>query len=85
MQRFDYTVQDANGLHARPAGLLVREKRKYSSRVTLTANGKTADAGNLLALMGLGIKKGTRVTVEADGADETACAAALKAFFEQQL
>ena len=40
MQRFTYTITDAEGIHARPAGLLVKEVKKYQSTVTIDKNGK---------------------------------------------
>lgn len=85
MQHFDYVIRDEIGLHARPAGLLVQEARKYKSRITLSANGKTVEATRLMALMGMCVKCGTSVSVEIIGEDENSCAAALKAFFEQNL
>ena len=43
MKEFTYVIQDAEGLHARPAGLIVKLAQAMDSRVTLTANEKTAD------------------------------------------
>lgn len=85
MKRFEYTIQDECGLHARPAGMLVKEARQYQSHVTLSANGKTADATKLLALMTMGIRCGTSVSVEVEGPDEEACIRALQDFFEQNM
>ena len=47
MKTFDYTIKDAMGIHARPAGLLVKEAAKYESKVSLTKDGKTVDAARL--------------------------------------
>ena len=35
MKTFDYTIKDALGIHARPAGLLVKEVGKYQSKIWL--------------------------------------------------
>ena len=35
MKQFNYTIQEAVGIHARPAGLLVKEVKKYKSTVTV--------------------------------------------------
>lgn len=40
MKTFQYTIQDALGIHARPAGLLVKEAKKFQSAITLEGNGK---------------------------------------------
>ena len=53
MKEFTYVIQDAEGLHARPAGLIVKLAQAMDSRVTLTANEKTADCKRLFAVMKL--------------------------------
>ena len=58
MKSFNYTVKDEVGIHARPAGLLVKEVKKYASKVTITKDGKSADASKLMAVMSLGVKCG---------------------------
>lgn len=85
MQKFEYTITDEAGLHARPAGKLVQQAKRFSSRVTISANGKECDATRLMALMGMGVKRGTRVAVAVEGGDEETCAAALEAFFKENL
>lgn len=85
MLSFDYVITDEVGLHARPAGLLVKEAKKYESKVVIKKEGKTADAAKLMAVMGLGVKCGQTVQVEVSGADEDVACEALKAFFEENL
>ena len=69
MKSFTYTITDEVGIHARPAGLLVKEAKKYGSVVRIEKEGKSAEAGKLMALMGLGVKKGDTVTVTVEGED----------------
>lgn len=85
MKQFNYVITDEIGIHARPAGLLVKEAKAFSSKITIAANGKTADAAKLLALMQLGAKKGTEVVVTVDGADEDAAIAKMEAFMKENL
>ena len=85
MKTFDYTIKDELGIHARPAGLLVKEAKKFESECTITKDGKTKKLTQLMMLMSLGVKQGDTVTIEADGADEDAAIAALKEFFEANL
>lgn len=85
MTSFMITVGHESGMHARPAGELVKMARQFESRITVTANGKAAEATRLMALMALGINKGHRVQVCAEGIDETAACAAMKVFFETNL
>lgn len=71
MIEFNYTVKDEIGLHARPAGLLVKEAKKFNSDINIiTDNGKSANAKKLFALMSLAIAKGDNITVTIDGSDE---------------
>ena len=54
MKEFQYTVKDACGIHARPAGLLVKVAKGFASTATLEKGGKTCDLRKLMALMGMG-------------------------------
>lgn len=86
MKQFEYTVKDPLGIHARPAGMLVKEAKAFAdTAVTITKNGTTVKATQLMKLMSLGVKNGDVVTVTADGANEDAAIVALKAFFEANL
>lgn len=85
MKQFDYVITDEVGIHARPAGLLVKAAKAVASKVTLTANGKSADASKLIAIMSLGVKKGQNVTVTVEGDDEDAAAESLEKFFKENL
>ena len=85
MKTFEYTIKDELGIHARPAGLLVKEAKKFESECTITKDGKTKKLTQLMMLMTLGVKQGDTVTVSVDGADEDAAVASLKEFFENNL
>lgn len=86
MKQFDYTIKDPIGIHARPAGLLVKEAKACAGTVvTITKNGTTVTATQLMKLMGLGVKHGDVVTVQAEGANEEAAIAALSDFFNKNL
>ena len=85
MKSFSYTVKDELGIHARPAGMPVKEVKNFQSKVTLEKDGKSVDASRLMAVMGLCVKCGQDVQVEIDGADEEAAFEGMKAFFEENL
>ena len=85
MKSFEYTITDPVGIHARPAGILVKEIKKYASTVTVIKGEKEVNALKLMALMGMGIKQGDTVRVTIDGADEDAAAAAIEEFFKANL
>ena len=70
MKSFSYTVKDELGIHARPAGMLVKEVKNFQSKVTLEKDGKSVDASRLMAVMGMGVKKNQTVTVTVEGDGE---------------
>ena len=85
MKQFEYTVTEPVGIHARPAGLLTKEAKKYKSTITLTKDGKSVNVLKLMALMGLGVKCGDTVSVTVEGEDEETAAPAMEAFFKAHL
>ena len=85
MKNFSYVIKDEIGIHARPAGLLVKEAKKYASKIVIRANGKSAEATRLMAVMGMGVKCGQTVEVEITGDDEETAFEGMKAFFEENL
>ena len=85
MKNFNYIIKDEVGIHARPAGLLVKEAKKYQSKVVIVKDGKKAEATKLMALMGLGVKCGDAVDVEITGEDEDNAYEEIKTFFENNL
>ena len=85
MKKFEYTIKDAEGIHARPAGLLVKEAKKYESKIMLNKDGKSVEARKLMAVMSLGVKSGQVVEVEITGEDEETAFEGMKVFFEENL
>lgn len=85
MIKFNYVITDEIGIHARPAGLLAKTAKSVSSKVVIKVNGKEADAIKLMAVMGLGIKHGTEITVEITGEDEAEASTKIEEFFKANL
>ena len=82
---FDYSITDPVGLHARPAARLAKLAGQYDCAVTLSANGKTASAKDLVEIMKLGAAKGTVLSVSAEGPDAQAALQAVKQYLVQRL
>ena len=85
MKEFTHVIADPLGLHARPAGQLVKACAGFASTVTITAPTGKADAKRLMAVMRLAAKQGMELTVTVDGADEEKAAAELQAFLSANL
>ena len=85
-REFEFTFNNENGLHARPAGELVQKVKEFSSEVTIEVPrlNKTAKADKLFTLMGLGVKKGEKVNVVVSGANCVDEANKLKSFMEEK-
>ena len=82
MKSFEYTITEPVGLHARPAGMLNKEARKYKSAILVHKGGKSANVLRLMALMQLGVKFGDTVTVTIEGEDEETVAPIVEEFFK---
>ena len=85
MKEFDYIITDPEGIHARPAGLLVKEASRFQSDIQLKKDGKSGDAKRIFAVMALAAKKGETITVTVNGEDEAEAAAAMEAFLKDNL
>lgn len=85
MKTFTYTIKDDLGIHARPAGLLVKTAKNFNSEITIAKDGKSVNALKLMALMGLGVKCRDTITVTVSGEDEESAASAMEEFFKSNL
>ena len=56
MRDFTYVIKDPVGLHARPAGLLVKKAGGFASRITIESEGKSAEAKKLIFKVGDEVK-----------------------------
>mgnify|MGYP004535676941 FL=1 len=85
MKTVTHVIADPLGLHARPAGLLVKLAGDFESAIVVTTSTGTADAKRIMALMRLGAKQGTLLTVTCSGPDEEAAAEAIRRFLTDHL
>ena len=85
MKEFTYTIKDELGIHARPAGLLVKEAAAFPCAVTITKDGKEVDAKRIFGVMGLGVKCGQEITLKTDGEKEEEAMETLSKFLEENL
>lgn len=85
MKEFKYTIKDELGIHARPAGILVKEAASFPCSVTIEKGGKEVDAKRILGLMSLGVKCGEEITLKCDGEDEDQAIEALSKLLEENL
>lgn len=85
MKEFNYTITDPEGIHARPAGELVKAAKAFSCSIKLVKDGKAGDCKKIFGIMGLAVKKGQEVTLTFDGEDEEAACEAIREFMKKNL
>ena len=85
MKEFKYVITDELGIHARPAGLLVKEAAKFQADIKIKKGEKEAGAKRIFGIMGLAAKKGDEIVLTADGADEADAIAAIEEFLKANL
>ena len=85
MKEFRYVITDQEGIHVRPAGLFVKEAAQCQCNVTISADGKVADAKRIFSVMGLGVKKDQEIVLTTEGADEDEAIEKLSTFLKENL
>lgn len=85
MTKFSYTIKDEFGIHARPAGLLVKEAEKFDSSITLKLSENTADAKRIFSIMSLGVKHGDTIEISIEGPDENEAKNKIEEFLTNNL
>ena len=85
MKQFTYIITDEAGIHARPAGLLVKEAAKFASTTTIAKGAKKGDLKRIFGVMGLDVQQGDEVTVRVQGNDEAVAAAEFERFLKVHL
>jgi phosphocarrier protein HPr len=85
MKSFSYVITDNEGIHARPAGELVKLCKQFQSAITISKGEKSGKATKILAVMSLGATKGSTVDFTIEGPDEDAACEAVEAFMKENL
>jgi phosphocarrier protein len=67
-----YVITDPEGIHARPAGELVKTAKEFNCKITLSKDGKLGDCKKIFGIMALAVKNGNEITMTFDGDDEEA-------------
>jgi phosphocarrier protein len=66
----DVYINNQIGLRARPATFFIQKANEFKSSIQVEKEERRVNAKSLLGVLSLGITKGTKVTLVADGADE---------------
>lgn len=85
MKTIEYTITDELGIHARPAGMLVKEAAKWKSEIKVASPKKEVDAKRIMGVMSMGAKQGDSLRVTITGEDEVEAAEAIELFLRKNL
>ncbi len=77
MKTINHTIKDPNGIHARPAGVIVNTAKKFSSDITILKDDKKGDCKRIFSVMGMSLRCGDTFRIEISGNDEDAAECAL--------
>ena len=83
MKEFEFVVTNPQGIHARPAGLLVKEAKKFESNISVFKGARKGDLKKIFTVMALGVKQCESIKVLVEGADEEQAASAVEAFLKE--
>jgi len=85
MTELKYTITDELGIHARPAGLLVKKCGEFKSDIRMGRPDKMVDAKRVIGVMTLAMKCGDELHLTFDGPDEAEASAAVEVFLKENL
>ncbi len=74
-------VNNPQGIHARPADLIVRLAKQYQANIEFVKDNYRVDGKSILNLMTLAAEQGTQLVIEAEGPDALAALEALSELF----
>lgn len=66
----DFVITNEQGIHARPATMLVQKASEFISDIEITFNGVTTDMKSIMGVLSLGVTRGSLITVRITGEDD---------------
>jgi phosphocarrier protein HPr len=85
MKESKVVIKNENGLHARPAGYIVKEASKYKSKISIIKNEKVGNAKSVISVMAMVALKNDEIIIRAEGEDEDLAVSALVELIENIL
>ena len=81
----DFVILAPQGMHARPAAILLKLAKQFRSEIDLKKDGKQVPLKSMLNILACSIKCGDTVSVIIHGEDEADAALAMENFFTRDL
>ncbi|MCS0787449.1 phosphocarrier protein HPr [Cytobacillus firmus] len=79
-----FTIVDKEGIHARPATLLVQTANKYNSDTSIEFNGSKGNLKSIMTIMTLGIHQGAKIKISTSGPDGNEALAAIEEVLKRE-
>ena len=70
MLQGQFTLLNSEGLHARPAGIIVKTSNEFQSKIEIVVDGNRVNGKSMMSLLGLGLEGGAQFELCVHGADE---------------
>ena len=84
MTEITLQLQNEEGLHARPAGVLAKTATQYQSKIEIKAKGLVKNAKSIMSILSLGLEKGDQIQLAAEGSDESEAIETLQILFQNK-
>lgn len=83
MKTIAFTLNNAHGLHARPASMMVETAKQYESTISIIKEGKQYNGKSMIGLMKMGASQGDSLVIEIQGSDEAGAETAIQALIDK--
>ena len=80
----EVVINNQVGLHARPATFFIQKANEFKSSIWIEKDERRVNAKSLLGVLSLGIVKGTKIKIIADGVDENQAIEMLTALIDSE-
>lgn len=70
MKKFDFVINDPDGLHARPAANFCKTANEFKSDINIIKDGETYEGKSILMVLSMGAVQGDKLEITVDGIDE---------------
>lgn len=81
----EYVINSAQGLHARPATVLIKLTKNYKSTVSIQKGSKIVRINSILNILSMAVTGGQTISILIEGDDEVIAAEAIDKFFTEEL
>jgi len=80
----EVVIQNRNGLHARPAAMLVKVSSRFRAEIWIEKDGERVNGKSIMGLMMLAAGKGSKLSLIAEGADADRAIEELQSLIESR-